>query len=57
MTTSPPGDWITRARMLRLAEELADLRIAAANALGLPLDTTTTDLATALNELAKQEGR
>lgn len=47
----PPGEWVTRANMLRLAEELAELRIAATHTTGLPLDTPTRDLATALNRM------
>lgn len=54
-----PGAWLEPAAALRRADELAtalaDLRMAAAHATGLPPDTPTAELAAALNQLDAQE--
>ena len=48
MTQPAPGEWVDRATALRLAAELADLRLAVADVTGLPIGTPTAELITAL---------
>ena len=52
-----PGEWVSQPHAMRVAEELALLRIATANATDLPLATSTEELAHALNALAEREDR